>query len=86
MGIFPKTPKPPCNFYIITMEVRFPTDPLSKADYEITVFHYQSWDVWRRPVIAASARPVCCGMVSEGAGAGKAVICIRMDKVKAVRL
>ena len=25
------------------------------------------WDVWRRPVIAASARPVYCGMVSKGA-------------------
>ena len=27
----------------------------------------KSWDVWRRPVIAASATPVYCGMVSEGA-------------------
>ena len=26
-----------------------------------------SWDVWRHPVVAASARPVYCGMVSEGA-------------------
>ena len=27
----------------------------------------KSWDMWRRPVIAASARSVYCGMVSEGA-------------------